>query len=523
MFKRAATVFTLTCCSFAWPVAAQDEAPETEAAAPPTPEPSTTRHSVEVDEREIRYQATAGFMPMEDESGELQARIFYIAYEREDVDDASTRPVTFVFNGGPGSSSVWLHLGTAGPRRVLMSDEGEAPPPPGTLVENHWTWLDVTDLVFIDPVGTGYSRPAEGHEQEEFSGVDEDARSVGDFIRLWTTHNERWGSPKFLAGESYGTTRAAALSRYLLERHGMYLNGVVLVSSILDFQTARFDVGNDLPYALFLPTYTSIAWKHGRLPPDLQSDFASARREAERFALNEYLVALAKGDDLAGRERERVVRTLARLTGLSESYIERTNLRVHIRRFTKELLRDQRLTVGRLDGRFVGTDRDAAGESPEFDPSMAAIDGPYTAMLNHYVRTDLGFESDLPYEILTGRVHPWNWDRPGQSQGYVNVAEDLRQVIARNPAMRVHIASGYYDLATPYFATEYTVDHLQLEPPFRENIDVSYYEAGHMMYIHKPSLIRLKENVTAFIEEASAGPAPGEAAHDLGVGVGAEE
>jgi len=482
---------------------------------------SVTHHEVAIDGRALRYTATAAFMPMRDESGELLARMFYMAYTKDGVEDVSQRPITFVFNGGPGSSSVWLHLGVAGPRRVLMGDAGEAPPPPGRLVDNQSTWLDATDLVFIDPVGTGYSRPAEGHEQAEFSGVRQDIESVGDFIRLYTTKNKRWSSPKFVAGESYGTTRAAGLSRYLLDRHGMYLNGLILVSSILDFQTARFDVGNDLPYALFLPTYTATAWKHGRLPRDLQSDLDAALQEAEDFALNEYLVALAKGDSLQGAERERIARKLARLTGLSKEYVESTNLRIKIFRFTKELLRDDRKTVGRLDSRFTGVDADAAGESPEFDPSLAAITGPYTAALNDYVRDELGFESDLPYEILTGRVRPWDWGEAGQ--GYVNVADDLRAAITRNLYLKVYIANGYYDLATPYFATEYTVSHLGLEPQHRDNISMSYYPAGHMVYIHKPSLRKLSENVTEFIDSASSPPPRSRFASDSGApGTGRE-
>lgn len=462
----------------------------------------STQHSITLDGAELAYTATAGLMPMRDESGELMATIFHIAYTLDGVEDPSQRPVTFVFNGGPGSSSVWLHMGALGPVRVLMTDEGEALPPPATIVESEGTWLGATDLVFIDPVGTGYSRPAEGHDQSEFSGLDEDAASVGEFIRLWITQNERWLSPKFLAGESYGTTRAAALARHLQSRHDLYINGVILISSILDFQTARFDVGNDLPYALFLPTYTATAWKHGRLPRDLQNDLQRALRESETFALGDYWTALAKGDGLSEEDQNAIARQLARLTGLDEDFVRQANLRIEIGRFCKELRRDERLTVGRLDSRFTGVDADAAGERYEYDPSMAAISGPYAAALNDYVRRDLEFESDLPYEILTGRVHPWRWGSESD-QGYANVAADLRRAITQNPHLQVHIASGYYDLATPYFATEYTVSHLGLEPQHRGNISISYYESGHMMYIHKPSLIKLREQAVAFIENAA--------------------
>ncbi len=476
------------------------EEPENEAKNPGAP--SVTHHTISLDGQQLSYTATAGFLPMRDESGEMRATVFHIAYTLDGADDPASRPVTFVFNGGPGSSSVWLHMGAIGPMRVLMTDDGEALPPPARLAPNEGTWLGATDLVFIDPVGTGYSRPAEGREQREFSGLNEDAQSVGEFIRLWTTQNERWLSPKFLAGESYGTTRAAALARHLQSRHDMYVNGIVLISSILNFQTARFDVGNDLPYALFLPTYTATAWHHGKLPRDLQGDLQQALRESESFALGDYWTALAKGDGLSAAERDEIARRVSRLTGLSEDYVQQANLRIEIGRFCKELRRDERLTVGRLDSRFTGIDSDAAGERYQYDPSMAAISGPYAAALNDYVRRSLGFESDLPYEILTGRVHPWRWGSES-NQGYANVAEDLRRAMNENPYLRVHIASGYYDLATPYFATEYTVSHLGLEPQLRENISTSYYESGHMMYIHVPSLISLREHAEAFIEEAS--------------------
>jgi len=476
---------------------------KTEVSSPaPTPAPSVTHHTIRLDGHKLAYTAKAGFMPMKDESGELLANIFHVAYTLDGVDDPASRPVTYVFNGGPGSASIWLHLGAVGPRRVLMNDDGSAPTPPGKLVDNEGTWLGATDLVFIDPVGTGYSRPAAGHEQSEFSGLDEDARSVGEFIRRWTTQNERWASPKFLAGESYGTTRAAALARRLQSQQNLYLNGVVLISSILNFQTALFDTGNDLPYALFLPTYTATAWKHHKLPADLQSDLEKTLRESEDFAMGEYWLALAQGDALGDSRRDAIARALSRLTGLSEAYVKEANLRIEIGRFTKELLRDQRLTVGRLDTRFTGVDRDAAGERFEYDPSLAAISGPYAAGLNDSVRRELGFESDLPYEILTGRVRPWSWGEKSQ-QGYVNVAEDLRRAMTQNPSLKVHIANGYFDLATPFFATRYTVDHLSLPKSLRKNISMSYYQSGHMMYINKPSLLKLRQNVERFIKDAA--------------------
>ncbi len=471
-----------------------------EKAAPEKP-PSVTHHEIRIDGKPFRYTATTGYMPMKDETGKLKANIFYIAYSKDG--GSPQRPITFTFNGGPGSSSVWLHLGAVGPKRVVMTDEGKPLPPPYRLVDNEFTWLAFTDLVFIDPVTTGYSRPAEGEKPEQFHGVDEDVQSVGEFIRLFTTRSTRWASPKFLAGESYGTTRAAALSGYLQERYGMWLNGIVLISSILNFQTADFHVGNDLPFVLFLPSYTTTAWYHKRLPADLQADFAKAVDESEKFAANEYTLALARGDALSGEERAAVAARLSRLTGLSQTFVEENDLRVTLSRFTKELLRRERRTIGRLDSRFEGIDRDAAGERSEYDPSYAAIYGPYTAMINDYLRTELKYENDLPYEILTGRVRPWHFG-PAQNQ-YLNVAETLRGAMTQNQNLKVLVAAGYYDFATPFFAAEYTFNHLQLDPTLRKNIRIEHYPSGHMVYIHKPSLEKMTRDVEGFYREAVPG------------------
>jgi carboxypeptidase C (cathepsin A) len=462
---------------------------------------SVTQHTLAIAGLELAYTARAGTLRLEEEDGTEKARLFFVAYTRDGVEDPATRPVTFCFNGGPGSSSVWLHLGMLGPRRVKLDPEGWAPPPPYALEDNPQSWFDSTDLVFIDPVTTGYSRAAKGVDGEEFHGVDEDVQWVAEFIRLWTTRNERWGSPKFLAGESYGTTRAAALSQHLQERHGMFLNGILLISAILEFQTARFDVGNDLPYVLFLPTYTAAAWYHKQLEPELQADLRATLAEAEAFAGGEYAAALFKGSRLAPEERERVLAKLGRYTGLPLNYLDRADLRVSIQRFCKELLRDERRTVGRLDGRFLGIDRDAVGDSYEYDPSYSAILGPFGGALNDYVRRELGYESDLPYEILTGRVQPW---KMGERNRYLNVAESLRQAMTRNPHLKVFVAAGYYDFATPYFAARYTFDRIGLDPTLAGNVRFAYYEAGHMMYIHAPSRAALKADVDSFYAAALA-------------------
>src|SRR5215470_1663821 len=468
-----------------------------------------TKHSIKIGASEIKYTATAGTILLKLEDGTPKASVFYIAYTKDDVGDTSKRPVTFTFNGGPGSASIWLHLGAFGPRRVEMGDAGSLLPPPYRLVDNEYSLLDQTDLVFIDPVSTGYSRPVPGESANQYHGIQQDVESVGDFIRLYATRNKRWTSPKFLAGESYGTTRAAGLSGYLQQRYGMYLNGIILISSILNFQTAEFDTGNDLPYILFLPTYTAIAWYHKKLPADLQSGgLQKAVDESRNFAAHEYADALMSGDNLPASRNSEIAQKLSRLSGLSTEYLLRSNLRIEIQRFDKELLRDQRRTVGRLDGRFTGIDEDAAGAQPDYDPSLAAIVGPYTATFHDYVRGDLKFESDLFYEYLTGRVRPWSYE-PYENR-YVNVAETLRSAMTQNPFLRVFVGKGYYDLATPFFAAEYTFDHLSLDDSLRGHLSGEYYQAGHMMYVHLPSLAKLKSDLAQFMQASmTTGPQKG--------------
>ena len=470
---------------------------------------STTQHSVTIGQQEIHYTVIAGTIVLKEEQekdsksdGEkAKASVFFVAYTLDNVGDTAKRPITFSFNGGPGSSSVWLHLGVLGPRRVETDQQGNLLQPPYQLVENQYSILDQTDLVFIDPISTGFSRVVQGEEAKQFHGFRKDIESIGDFIRLYTTRYQRWTSPKFLIGESYGTTRAAGLSGYLQERHGLYLNGIMLISSVLDFQTIRFMNGNDLPYILYLPSFTATAWYYNLLDEELQADLYQTLREVEEFAVGEYTVALMKGTDLLEDERQEVIRKLTRYTGLPIDYIGRTDLRVNIMRFCKELLRNQGKTVGRFDSRFTGLDRDSVGERFEYDPSYTNILGPYTATLNDYLRSQLEFESDLAYEILTDRVHPWNYDTH-QNQ-YVNVTETLRKAMTTNPYLKVFVASGYYDLATPYMATRYTFNHLGLDKSLQQNVSMSFYEAGHMMYVHQQSLIQLKEDLEGFIQLAN--------------------
>jgi len=508
-FPPLIALLALTLCAQRGPNRPVGEPPATAAqSTPPAPpakveeKTSKTDHSITISGQTIKYTALTGTMLLKKEDGTPTASIFYIAYTKDDVPDLSRRPVTFAFNGGPGSSSVWLHLGTLGPKRVVLDPDGKPTPPPYKFVDNEYSLLDRTDLVFIDPVSTGYSRAVPENTAKNFHGLNEDRNSVAEFIRLYLTRNARWGSPKFLAGESYGTTRAAALSGYLQESLGINLNGIMLLSAVLDFQVIRFDPGNDLPYPLFLPTYTAAAWYHNKLSKDLQSaGLERAIEESKRFANGPYTLALFKGDAISAEERASVVKNLARFTGLSPQYIEQSNLRVRASRFEQELLRDQRRVLGRYDSRLEGVDDDAAASSPDYDPSYSSVQGAFTAAWNQYVRADLKFESDLPYEILTERVQPWNYG--GYENQYVNVAQTLREAMGHNAALKVFVGAGYYDLATPFFSIEYTLNHMGLDPKLRDHISMGYYEAGHMMYTQLKSLEKAKQDLSKFMAASS--------------------
>jgi carboxypeptidase C (cathepsin A) len=456
--------------------------------------PVVTQHQIEIGGKPFEYSVTTGMMPLKDEFGELEAGIFFMAYTKA----GANRPLMFSFNGGPGSSSVWLHLGALGPKRIPMANDGELPNPPYKVVDNPNTWLEHTDLVFIDPVGTGYSRPAKENGGDKYWSLNGDLESVAEFIRLYLSRYQRWSSPLYLVGESYGTTRASGLSDMLLEQ-GIALNGIVLVSSILNFLTARWMKGNDLPNILFLPTYTATAWYHKKLPADLMKDREATLREVEEFALGEYSAALAQGSALPAAQRNKIVKKLARYTGLRPEFIDNSDLRIEIHPFCKELLRDRKRTVGRLDSRIIGIDAKAGAEVPEHDPSIAAIRPPYTAAFNDYVRRDLGYSTDLSYTILGSLYQKWKW---GEGGSMPDTSEALRAALSKNPYMRVYVASGFYDLATPYFATEYTKNHLGLDASLKDNIRTGYYEAGHMMYTHEGSLAQLKQEVSTFIKDS---------------------
>ncbi len=479
---------------------------------PPVDDLVTTSHTLRTPGGELAYTATAGRVVLRHEKHtdgtfdghEPHAEMFVVAYTADGAvgseggpridTDPATRPVTFAFNGGPGSSSVWLHMGLLGPRRVEMGDAGALTGPPWGVVDNRESLLAHSDLVFVDPVSTGYSRAVAGGKPADFHGYGPDVESVGELIRLWITRHGRWGSPKYLAGESYGTLRAAALAEHLQDRYGLYLNGLMLISSVLDMGTIRFTEGNDRPYALFVPSYAAIAHHHGRHG---DRPLAEVLAEAEEFATGDYPWALARGNRLSVADRDRVAATLARLTGLSESYVRRARLRIEHVRFFRELLRDSGRTVGRIDGRFTGWEPDDAGEGIGYDPSSAAVTGPYTAAVNAYVRGELDYSSDLPYEGLSDRVHPWSYkDFEGRA---VSVVGRLSAAMRTNPHLRVHVASGYHDGATPYLATEHTLATLPIPDELRHNIAVRYYEAGHMMYVHTPSRLAQSADLAAFV------------------------
>jgi carboxypeptidase C (cathepsin A) len=462
-------------------------------------EPVVTHHRISLLGKDLKYTATAGLMPIRDAKGETEARIFFMAYTRDDAGPAASRPIMFSFNGGPGSASVWLHLGALGPRRVTITKDPVIPPPPFRLVDNEATWLDRTDLVFIDPVGTGYSRAAKPELNAKFHEVRGDITSVGEFIRMYLTRYDRWASPLFLIGESYGTTRAAGLAGYLVDR-GIAFNGLLLVSCALDFQGFAFSDSNAAAFRNYLPSYAASAWYHKKLPADLQAlDLRTLLKEVERFSDKEYVSILVRGDELAGEDRSNAISQLARYTGLKSSDIEAVHLRITQSYFCKKLLESQRRSVGRFDARYQGVEGAPASDTPSFDPSLAGVRAPYTSTFNNYVRTELGYKTDLPYYILGEGIGPWNWQ---QGMGYPATTDDLKDALTKNPHMRVLIASGYYDLATPYRAVEHTLAGLTLDPSLRKNISIEKYESGHMMYVHAPSLEKLKRDGVALIERS---------------------
>ncbi len=456
--------------------------------------PVVTEHAITIGDTELAYKAEAGMLPLLKEDGSPRANIFYVAYTVSGDIDASRRPIMFCFNGGPGASAVWLHLGGLGPRRALVNEDASLPPPPFELVDNEHTVLSVADLVFIDPVATGYSRAAKGEKQEQFFGKDPDIAAMGEFIRLYTTRNKRWRSPKYLCGESYGVFRAAGVVAELQDRYGMFMNGLVLVSGLIDYGTISPGPSNDLPHALYLPSFTAVAHAHGRLAEDLQADLRAALAESEAFASGEYVTALFAGASLPEAKRAEVATKFARLTGLSEKLVLDHDLRVSPGTFQEKLLADERLIIGRFDARVTGRDGDQASGAPRFDPSFDAALGPLAAAMNAYVREELEFESDLPYRALTG-VGPW----PKAENRYASTAGQLANALSRNHHLRVLVQSGLCDLAVPYRSMRYSIDHLGIDPEIMKNVTFADYGSGHMMYLHYPDLVKQGEDLRAFL------------------------
>ena len=459
-----------------------------------------SKHAFSLGGKKLNYTATTGtlFLREHKDESKIKAKIFFTYYALDGVRNLKKRPIIFIYNGGPGSSSIWLHMGAFAPRRCKMNADGSAPKPPFEIVDNKETLLDVADLVFVDPVSTGYSRATDLEHENEFHGLEKDIEAMGDFIMRFCSQHGRWLSPKYLLGESYGTTRSAGLAGYLNNNQGMYLNGIILVSSILDFSTARFDFGNDLPYVLFLPTYAAIAHYHGKAGQKIpQSKFLA---DAEKFAGDEYSRALFLGTALPEKEKIAVAEKLAFFTGLSKKFCLECNLKPAIWRFTKELLREEGYAVGRFDGRIKGRDAEKAGDHPDTDPSHSATAGVFTSCFNDYVKNELNYDSEKFYLVLTGRAHPWKSDHEGR---YVNVADRLADALRRNENLRVLIANGYFDLATPYFATAHTVNHLPLTEELKPHVTQTFYQGGHMMYTIDSERAKLKADVKNFIEKTS--------------------
>jgi len=459
---------------------------------------SQTSHVLRLDGREIKYTATAGTLPIRLDDGKVAARMFFVAYTK-DGEPAETRPLAFLYNGGPGSASVWLHMGSFAPVKAQMAEDGFQPAPPFRLVDNDNSLIDAADLVFVDAIDTGFSRVVAGVDNTRFHDQEGDLRAFGEFIAEYLKTYSRWPSPKFLIGESYGTIRSAGLAQELQTRHGIELNGIVLVSALITYQTLSPAPNNDIAWAVQIQTFAATAWYHKRLPADLQQKTVKqVVDEARAFALGDYMAALTRGNTLTDAERAAMADRLARYTGLSSRFILAANLRVDSARFRKELLRDKRLVVGRLDGRYTALDADAAGERQEFDPSNTALQGAYVAAFQDYVRNGLKWESDLHYPT-SGNVRPWAYVQ----NSYMDKTEALRQAMAKNPFLKVYVVCGYYDMATYVGGAEFNFTHLAYDRPITDRVSFGYYEGGHMMYIRPAAHKALKQDVAAFVRGAA--------------------
>lgn len=512
-----ATVVCLTADDRAQAPAERGGGPPAAAAADENPKPgvpaiekvSTTHHTATIHGTSVAYTANAGTMIVRDEDGKPKGTVFYVAYTR-DQQDVAARPLTFFFNGGPGSASIWLSMGLMSPKHPEMGPDGEQPAPPYTLVDNPNSPLDVTDLVQVDAMMTGYSRPAPGVKATDFTGASNDISMFGQFIRSYLDKYNRWPSPKYLFGESYGTFRAAGLALALQSAENIELNGIMMLGTVLDLANLQPGPSNDVPYAAFLPTYAATAWYHKKLPSDLQKQsLADVVQQARAYAFREYTVTLARGNTLSAAETTAAAQALARLTGLSPQFIANTNLRIDPRVFRTELLRGERETVGRYDSRMIGLNGNAASQQPDYDPSNSAPSGAFMSAYMRYLHDDLGYASDLQYYTL-GHAGRWDYsslaDAGNAGAGYPSypsTSEALRSAMARNPYLHVLVGAGYYDLATPFGNAEYTFNHLGYDQTYRDRVQFKYYESGHMAYLNPDSAKALDADITAFIRSTA--------------------
>jgi len=484
----------------------------------PVPEAKVTHHQITLGGQVVKYTATVGWLIIKDKKkDEPIARFGYTAYTRDGVADPNRRPVTFAFNGGPGSASIWLHMGILGPRRVVVNDGSYAPPPPAQIVDNEYSIIDATDLVMIDPVGTGFSKPIatkkdKGKDNDElgkrFWGVDQDIESVGEFIRRYVTENGRWGSPKYVLGESYGGVRGSGLAAYLQGALGMNLNGLILVSPYFNIVSGDDSMGIDLPYINYISTFAATAWYYDAIP-DKPASLEEYSNEVERFAIEEYAPALLKGYSISPEEKQAMAQKLGRYTGTSADFWMKADLRVQHVQFLQELLRGRGLIAGRIDSRFSGPNLNALNDQMDYDPFFPAVGPAYTAAFRSYLHSELQFDVPDDYVVSGDLYNKWDWKhrQPGAEGDeehkvpVTNVLPDLAVALTMNPGLHLLVEQGRFDLATPTQALKYNLSRLRLTPEARARIHVNYHEAGHMMYVHQDSARRFREDVVGFIRE----------------------